>query len=387
LINSVALAVSALMAPLLGTIADRLGATRRLLLAFTGLGVVATALLAFVGPGDATSGATLFMVGVIGFSSATVFYDALLTSAASVGNEDQLSAAGYALGYLGGGVLLAINVLMIARPAWFGLPPGDPSNAMNAPAVRLSFVTVAVWWALFTVPLWRTVRSTSDDAVHASGAPRPPLGRVIRDSWAQLLATLRHVGRFRDLFVFLIAFWLFSDGIGTFQTEAAAYGNALALPPTALISALLMTQFVGVPFSFAFGALAQRIGARRALFGGLVGFMLISAAAFFLTQTWQFFALAFAVAIVQGGTQAMSRSLFASLVPRGMSSEFFAFFSVSSKFAGILGPLSVFLIIQAGYSARVAILPLVVLFALSIAVLLKVDFDRGQAVAVASAEI
>lgn len=385
LINSLALAISAVLAPLLGTIADRLGATRKLLLGFTGLGVVATALLYFVGPGDQLPGAVIFTVGVIGFSSATVFYDALLTSAASAGKADQLSSAGYAMGYLGGGVLLAVNVVMIARPAWFGLAAGDPANSVNSPAARLSFVTVAVWWALFTVPLMRKVRSHTDDAVHAAGATPPPLGRVVRESWGQLRATLAHVGRYRDLFVFLIAFWLFSDGIGTFQTEAAAYGKSLQLPSTALIGALLMTQFVGVPFSFAFGALAVRIGARRALLGGLWAYLFISAAAYFLSQTWHFFALAFAVAIVQGGTQGLSRSLFASLVPRGMSAEFFAFFSVSSKFAGILGPLSIYLITWAGYSSRVAILVLVALFAVSIAVLTKVDFTRGQAVAEAAA--
>ncbi|MBK6768716.1 MAG: MFS transporter [Ardenticatenales bacterium] len=385
LTNGLALAVSALMGPLLGAVADRLGMTRRFLFGFAALGIGTSALLALVGQGEWRLGAFLFSLSLIGFSSANVFYDALLTSVTTPDKSDRLSAAGYAMGYLGGGLLLVLNVLMLRFPQSFGLAAGSAAEALDAPATRWGFVAVAVWWFVFTLPLWRTVRSPEDDAVRAAGVQPGSIGDVVAGGLRQLAATLRTAPRHRDLFLFLVAFWLFSDGIGTFQKQAAAYGSEIGLSAIGIIGALVMTQFAGVPFSFAFGLLARRIGARRSLFIGLWAFTLISFLARFVTLSWHFYALAFGVAMVQGGTQALSRSLFASLVPHGKSAEFFAFFSVSSKFAGVLGPLLIGLISLSGVAARESIVVLVVLFLAGIAVLTRVDFARGRQAALDAA--
>ncbi len=418
-LNGVALAVSAALGPLLGAVADRLGASRRFLLGFAALGIAASASLATVGRGEWRLGAVLFAIGLIGFSSANVFYDSLLSRVSTPEQADRLSAAGYAMGYLGGGLLLVLHVAMIQRPGWFGLAAAAAGEPLDGPATRWAFVTVALWWLVFTVPLWRHVgrgrdgargvgpAAGRDDAGAAAGlvggpnggdegrargvggggdAPaRPRFGAIVRDGTADLVRTLRAAPRHRDLFVFLVAFWLYSDGIGTFQKQAAAYGSEIGLGAGGIIGALVMTQFAGVPFSFGFGLLARRVGARRALFLGLAVFTVVAALARFVALSWHFYALAFGVAMVQGGTQALSRSLFSRLVPAGQEAAFFAFFSVSSKFAGVLGPLLIGLLGLWGVGARDSIFVLVVLFVAGMAVLSRVDFERGRRAAHAAA--
>ena len=365
--NSAALLVVAILSPVLGAIADYAGARKRFLLAFVAIGVVGTLALWFAdGDGSWPIASAAFVLAFIGFAGANVFYDALLPSVAPPGKTDQLSASGYAMGYLGGGTLLLLNLLMIMRPGWLGIE----DSLMGS---RIAMLSVAVWWTVFTIPLIRNVpeparRLASDEA----GARRP-----LRAGLRRLGRTLRVLPRYRDLLLFLLAFWLFSDGIGSIVKMAAIYATGLGIGQGSLIGALVMTQFVGVPFAFAFGALAGRIGAMRALQLGLSVYAGISVAAFFLTSAWQFWALALAIATVQGGTQAVSRSLFARMTPAAQASAFFGFYSVTSKFAGILGPLLFALIVQTTSNTRVAVLALIVFFLGGLAILPFVNVERG----------
>lgn len=376
--NAAALLIVALVSPLLGALADLLGAKKRMLAASMLVGVAGTTALFWVGEGDWRLASTAFVVGFVGFASANVFYDSLLGHVAPKGMVDRLSASGFALGYFGGGVLLVVNLAMILRPAWFGFPASDPTLP-----TRAAFVTVAVWWAAFSVPLFRRVR---EPAV----APRARDGRSpIAVSARRIRRTVAELGtpRYRQLLLFLIAFWLYGDGIGTIIKLATSYGEEIGLGREHLIGALVLTQFVGVPFALLFGPLTARLGQRRAISLGLVVYIGISIAAFFVEAAWHFWALALAVATVQGGTQAVSRSLFSDLVPAARSSEFFGFFSVMNKFAGILGPLLVGVINDATGNSRLSIVSLVIFFAAGLLVLQRVDVEAGRAAALADSDV
>lgn len=364
---ALAMLIIALASPVLGAAADYLGAKKRFLAAFLALGVVATGCLWFVVHGDWLLASGLFILGNIGFTGSIVFADSLLPHIASEDEIDRVSTAGYAIGYVGGGVLLAINLFMYLRPGLFGL-------ADSGVAVRAAFVSVAVWWASFSIPLFRDVaepprRLEAEEAVRRG---------AIRAGFGRLRETLREIRHYRELVKVLVAFWFYTDGIGTIIKMASAYGTEIGIGPSSLILALLLVQFVGIPFTFAFGALADRIGTRRGIYLALSVYALISIFAFFMSEAWHFFALALAVGMVQGGAQALSRSLYATMVPKAQSSEFFSFFSVFQKFAGIIGPLLVGLIGQLTGSGRYGILSLVVFFVGGIWILSRVDVEAGR---------
>ena len=236
-----------------------------------------------------------------------------------------MSAAGYAVGYVGGGILLAINAAWIMFPETFGLVDG-------ADAIRLSFVSVSVWWALFSVPLFRTVREPTRNRGAHEGVGRRPL----MVGFARVRRTFGEIRQYRQVFYFLLAFWLYNDGIGTIIKMATTYGSEVGLGTGDLVGALLVTQVVGIPFTFAYGALAGRIGTKNGIQLALTAFTGIAIGGYFIQEAWHFYALAVAVGMVMGGAQALSRSLYAAMVPASKSSEFFGFFSVSAKFAGIM---------------------------------------------------
>jgi UMF1 family MFS transporter len=361
------LAIIALASPVLGATGDYMGAKKRFLAAFMLLGVIATASLYFVTQGEWLLASTLFIFGNIGFAGSNVFYDSLLPHIASEDEVDRVSTAGYALGYVGGGVLLAINLAMILKPDFFGLPD-------SGVATRLSFVSVAVWWLGFTIPLMRDVREPPRRLEEGETPQVTPL----RAGFQRLFETLRQVRGHRDLLIFLLAFWFYSDGIGTIIKMASVYGTEIGIGQTDLIAAFLVVQFLGIPFTFAFGALAGRIGARNGIYIALMVYAAISVFAFFMTTAWQFWVLAVAVAMVQGGAQALSRSLYSTLVPKGKSSEYFAFLSVFQKFAGIIGPVLVGWIAAATGSGRYGILALVVFFVGGMVLLSRVDLEAGR---------
>lgn len=356
--SAIALLASAFFTPILGAVADMRGSKKQFLFLFTVLGVLSTAAMAAVGPGDWFS-ALLFMVGgTIGFSGAIVFYDALLPSLVPSDKVDTVSSQGFALGYLGGGVLLAINLLMIRSI------PGT----MGA---RLSFLSVALWWCLFSLPILFTV-----DEPITRARPEGHTGPLFIEGLRRLVSTFRDIRSYRDLFVFLLAFWLYNDGIGTIIRMAAIYGSSLGIPMAQLVGALLATQFVAFPFSIAFGAMAGRTGSKRAILIGLYFYIVITFASLFVSRTWHFWVLAIAVGMVQGGVQAISRSFFASMIPRGREAEFFGFYDISSKFSGIVGPLVFGFVTQLFGSSRLAIAILSYTFILGIVILRRVGKEK-----------
>lgn len=364
--TSISLLVAAVLSPILGAIADYRGIKKRFLAIFMLIGVAGTALLFFVRTGDWLQASLYFVIGELGFAGSLVFYDSLLPHIARPEELDQVSSRGYAMGYLGGGLLLAINLAMIM------LAPSELTELMT----RLSFLSVALWWFVFSIPVLRLV----------SEPPRRTLtgesGRsAISVSFTRLAHTFRDIRRYRDLFLFLIAFWLYNDGIGTIIKMATIYGAEIGIGQTTLIGTLLMVQFVGIPFTFLFGWLAKRIGTKPSIYLALLVYTVICIVGYFMSQEWHFWALGVAVATVQGGSQALSRGLFSRLVPKSKSAEFFGFFSVSEKFAGIIGPFIFGLVGQLVGNSRLAIVSLIVFFAVGATILSRVNVEEGTRVA------
>jgi len=373
LITTLALIVIAVLAPVLGAIADHAGVKKRMLGAFMTIGVMAVALMFFVGPGDWRLAAVLFIIANIAVNGSFVFYDAFLPHVAEPDEMDRVSTAGYALGYVGGGLLLAFSLAMIMKPGAFGLPSGpDLSPAEQTLPTRIAFVLVAIWWLVFSIPLFRHVREP-----RATGTGRLSLGGAFR----QLAGTLRELGRFRQALLMLLAFLIYNDGIGTIIRMATIYGEELRLDRTSLIASIMIVQFVGIPFAFLFGWLARKISAKRAIFLGLLVYAGISLLGYHMKTGTHFLILALLVGTVQGGTQALSRSLFASMIPREKSAEFFGFFAVVEKFAGIFGPALFAQVIVLTGSSRAAILSVAAFFVVGGTMLHFVDVAKGQAAA------
>lgn len=373
--TTIGLVLIALVAPLLGAVADFAPVKKRMLGAFLALGATATACMALVQRGDWLLASVLFVLANIGANGSFVFYDSFLPHVAREDEMDRVSTAGYALGYVGGGLLLALNLAWIQKPEWFGLPHGPGLTAAEAslPA-RLAFLSVAVWWVLFSIPLFRRVAEPPvTRALHATAG-----SGAARAAFAQMRVTFRELRGFRNALVMLLAFLIYNDGIGTIIRMATIYGTEIGIGRGALIAAIMIVQFVGIPFAFLFGALAGRIGAKRSIFIGLVAYTAISIIGYFMTTATHFFLLAMLVGVVQGGTQALSRSLFASMIPRQRAGQFFGFFAVVEKFAGIAGPLMFSLIISMGGTSRTAILSVIAFFAVGAMLLARVDVDAGQ---------
>jgi UMF1 family MFS transporter len=367
--TTIAIVIMAVIAPILGAIADAKPIKKIFLAVFVTVGVSATFGMWWIREGDWMLALGLFALGNIAVAGSIVFYESLLPFIARPDELDKVSTAGYAIGYIGGGVLLAINILMIQQPAWFGLADAGVAS-------RLSFVTVGVWWLLFSLPLFRRV---AEPAIVRPGKS-VTVGGTILEAFRKLGETFRELKRYKHALLMLIAFFLYNDGIQTIIRVAVLYGDGIGIDTGSLITALLLVQFIGVPCSFLFGALASRIGAKRGVFIGLSMYLGITIFAYFMTTAAHFYILAVGVGLVQGGTQALSRSLFASMIPKAKSSEFFAFFSVFERYAGILGP-AVFAIVAGDGSSRTAILSLIVFFIAGMLVLAKVDVAEGQRVA------
>jgi UMF1 family MFS transporter len=373
--NTVAAVVLAVLSPILGAMSDVAAAKKRMLGASMSIGVIAVAGMFFVHHGDYMLALTLFVIAMIAATASVVFYEALLPHICSPDEVDRVSSAGYALGYVGGGVLLALNLAWIIKPAWFGLPAGpNLSESQATLPVRLAFLSVAVWWLGFSYPLFRRVREPvrtfeRDERLDES---------VLITPFVRMRETLRALRGFKQAFIALLAFMVYNDGIQTIQKMAAAYGTEIGIGQQALIGALLLVQFVGIPFSFLFGSLASRLGAKQTILLGLCVYTVISILGYFMRTATHFFVLAGLTGMVQGGTQALSRSLFASLIPAYKSGEFFGFYSVFEKFASIFGPLLFAVTIRVSGSSRNAILSVIVFFALGAVLLTRVKVQEGQ---------
>jgi len=356
---SLAALLVALGAPVFGAAADAGGKRKLFLGIMTAVGVLASGLLFFSGPGLVVFTLAAVILGQVGFAGANVFYNSLLISTTPPSRRDLISSRGYAAGYLGGGILLAVNLLMIKKPELFGIPDGDT-------AVRLCFVSVAVWWSVFSIPLFKRV---PQGAASASSGSANSLYTAVKS----IAATFKSIKQHRNAFRFLLSFLVYNDGIQTIIMMATIFGKAeLGIGSGHLIGALLLTQFVGAPGSVMYGKMAQRTGSKNALLIGIAGYIAIILYAWRMTQPWQFWVVAAAVGLLQGGVQAISRSFYSVLIPREKASEYFGFFSISSRFASILGPLVFAVIGDVTGSTRNSIVAIAVFFAVGGILLLTV---------------
>jgi UMF1 family MFS transporter len=368
--GSFSVALVGLLGPLLGAIADFRGNRKGFLAAFVAAAVAATAAMSFITAGNWVFALATFVVGKVAVTSSLAFYNSLLPSIARPDEVDRVSTAGFALGYLGGGFLLAVNLAMIAVPGLFGIP-----DAFTA--VRLTFLTVAVWFVLFSIPIFRQVpepvRRLEEGESSSEG--------ILRVAARRLVTTFRELRAHRDAALLLLAFLVYNDAVNTIIAMGVIFGGEIGLPLSAMMTTLVVVQVVGVPFAFLFGLLADRIGAKRAILLGLAVYAGISVYAFNLHTPTQFLVLGILIGTAQGGVQALARSLFATMIPRHKAGEMFGFFGVFDRFGGMIGSFVFGVMLAATGSSRPAILTLVVFFAVGAFLLSRVDVERGRRLA------
>jgi MFS transporter, UMF1 family len=373
--NSISIAIVALLSPILGAVADYAAAKKRFLLLFQLVGVMACAAMWLIGRGDLLLASVLFILVGVGAAGATVFYESLLPHLAREEETDRASTAAYAIGYLGGGVLLALNFAWILKPGLFGLPSGEGlTPEQRTLPTRVALVSVALWWMGFSLFLFRRVPEPPVRLDPNEAAGRNP----VRMAFVRLVETFHELRQFKQAFLLLIAFLVYNDGVNTIQKMATAYGTELHIDRVALIGAILVVQFVGIPATFAFGALAGWIGAKRSVMLALVVYCIISVLGYFMQTATHFFMLAGLVGLVQGGSQALSRSMFARMIPQHKSGEFFGFYSIFNKFAGIFGPLLFGGTVAATGSSRNAILSVISFFVVGMVILAFVNVEAGE---------
>jgi MFS transporter, UMF1 family len=365
-ITTVSMAIVAIAAPILGAYGDYTARRKRLLVACAGIGIVSTFALTTISEGGWRWAALVFVIGNIGVSGSLVFYDSMLPSVAKPEDTDRVSSAGYALGYLGGGLLLVLNLAWVLQPQVFGL-------SGTVAAIKLSFASVGVWWLLFMIPLLRHV-------------PEPPQGAAatdvtrgaLRGSFARLAHTFAEIRQYPQAFLALLAMLVYQDGIQTIIRFAGIYGAEVGVGQSQQIAAFAMVQLLGVPFAFVFGSLGTRLGTKRAIFLALAIYTVAATLGYFMQNATHFFLLAGLVATVQGGAQALSRSLFSRLIPPAKTSEYFGFYAVVERFATILGPLVFTLSGALTGSSRSAVLGMIVFFVAGGWLLSRVDVEEGE---------
>ena len=361
--NSGASFLILLMAPILGAIADSGGVHKRMLAAFALLGIVCTAGFFLVGQGAWQWAIILYVIAIVGFSGANIFYDAMLPALTEPQDLHRLSALGYALGYLGGGLLFMVNVGMTLKPELFGL-------ADAAQAVRFSFLSVAVWWFVFMLPLLLGIREQA-----ATSDTRFSMNHELK----KLLSTLKDIRVHKNLWLFLIAYWFYIDGVATIIRMAVDYGIAIGLPSNSLIIALLLVQFIGFPATLVFGKIGHKYGAKTGLWIGLWVYVIATVCASFMSSTTEFYALAVVLGLVQGGVQSLSRSLFGQLIPPGKSGEYFGFLNMLGKAAAVLGPVLVGVVAASTGNSRIGLVSIILLFLVGMWFLRQVDDSASAA--------
>ena len=344
LANSASGIIVALMAPVLGAIADKGTARKKFLAFFAYLGVVMTVCLCMISKGNWPLALIVYVFATVGFSGGNIFYDALIMGVASEKKLDFVSSLGFSLGYLGGGVLFAINVWMVLQPATFGF-------ADAAGAIKFSFLTVGIWWAVFSIPLFLFVREPKSKETTTSI-------QMVKAGLAQLRETFRQIRHLKTIYLFLLAYWFYIDGVDTVVRMAVIYGKNIGIENSVLITALLITQFVGFPAAIGFGYLGGRIGTKRAIFIAIAVYLFVSVWGTFMQSKNEFYILAIIIGLVQGGIQALSRSYYARIIPIDKSAEYFGFYNMLGKFAAVMGPIlmaAVILLVRSmGYSGNIA---------------------------------
>ncbi len=365
--------IMAILSPGLGALADRAHYKKRALLIFALLGIIGTTLLAFIPKGYLFSALISYIIAHIGFAGSIVFYNALLPYVSDEDTVDFVSAMGYGLGYLGGGLLFAINVIWVLKPEAWGF-------ADKAQAVQFSFLSVGVWWFIFTLPLLLRVKEP-----HIEG--KISLTQATKEGFQQLITTFKEVKKYRNAFFFLIAYFIYIDRVHTIIVMATKFGKDIGLKTEHLITALLLVQFVGFPFTFLMGWIGQKIGPRPVIFFALIVYSVISIWSYFLKENFisiggmlipEFFGIAFLIAMVQGAIQSLSRSFYARLIPEDKSGEFFGFFSMVGKFSAIIGPFYVGSIAKITENPRMGIIALILFFFLGGIILATVKEEKPR---------
>ncbi len=367
LANSLASIIVAALAPFLGAIADRGSAKKKFLFTFAFFGIIMTSGLWFVAQGYWQMAVIFYVAASVGFSGGNIFYDSLLPSIADESKVNYASSLGYALGYMGGGLLFLLNVLMFKFPETFGLSD-------SAAAIKLSFVSVAIWWALFSIPVMLFVR---EPQIY----DRVPLSKAVTLGWKQLRDTLRDIRHLKVVGLFLLAYWFYIDGVDTIIKMAVDYGMSLNFEESALITALLIVQFVAFPAALIYNWIASRIGTKRAIEIAIMAYCFITLLGYFMQTEQHFYVLAILVGLFQGGIQALSRSLYTRLIPAEKAAEFFGFFNMLGKFAAVLGPMLMGSVTLLTGNARLGILSILILFAIGWYLLRKVDISEGERMA------
>ena len=365
--NSIASMVVAALAPLLGSVADQGSAKKKFLTFFAFLGVIMTGGLWMVAQGNWQMAVLFYVIATIGFASGNVFYDALLPGLASEERVDAVSSLGFGIGYLGGGLLFLVNVFMYLKPELFGIPDGPT-------AIKLSFLSVAVWWAVFTIPLILFVPEPKN-------YENIDFNNAIGMGWVQLVQTFKEIRNMKVVGTFLLAYWFYIDGVDTIIRMAVDYGMSLNFPGESLIIALLIVQFVAFPAALIYGWLASKIGAKTGIMVGIIAYSFITLLGYFMTEAWHFYVLAILIGLFMGGIQALSRSLYTRIIPPDKSAEFFGFYNMLGKFAAIIGPALMGTIALVTGSARLSILSILLLFILGAFFLNKVDVKEGKRLA------
>jgi len=363
--NSIASTIIVILAPVLGAIADAGNLKKRLLLIFASLGILMSAGLYFIAEHQTILALTFFTLSAIGFSGSIIFYDALLMDVTEEKNYDQISSFGYALGYLGGGVLFAFDVYITIHPELFGFHD-------SAEAVKFSFLTVSIWWFIFSIPLFINVPEVSNKNVN------PKNGKPIITGFKQLKRTFHAIKKLRMVLLFLIAYWLYIDGVDTIIRMAVDYGLSLGFNSTDLITALLITQFVGFPAAIFFGYLANYIGTKHGLLLAIFIYFLMTVWASQISAVSEFYMLAIIIGLVQGGVQALSRSFYARIIPQEQSAEFFGFYNMLGKFAAVLGPVMMGGVALLTQNSRLSILAVSILFILGGILLYFVNESKAK---------
>ncbi|BBI35052.1 MFS transporter [Cohnella abietis] len=360
--------VVALLSPLLGAIADHSGKKVLFLRVFTVIGAAASVGLAFVGPGDMWLASIIVVIGMVGFGAGNTFYDALLNDITSPEQREKVSSLGYAMGYLGGGLLLAVNLGMILGWESLGLPD-------KTAASQISFVSVGIWWFVFSLPLFKKIKDPQS-------TNKSRIGEHLKIGVQRLGETFSRLKKYPELLKFMVAYWFFFDGINTIIVMAASYGTTIGIEETDLITALLITQFIGFPATMLFGKLADRLGSKKMLYSSLVTYLIIVLLGYFMTSSLHFYLLACLVGLVQGGSQATSRAIFSKLIPPGKTAEFNGFLSFTSRFFSFGGPLVFGLVKLISDSSRIALLAVAFFFLMGILLLTFVNLAKGEKEAV-----
>ena len=373
--NSVASIIVVLLAPILGAIADRGTYKKRFLVFFAFLGILMTAGLALISQGMWQIALLTYVIATVGFSGANTFYDSLLPAVSNKDNVDYVSGLGYALGYIGGGILIVINFLMITYPSFFGF-------ADSVEGIKWSFISVALWWAIFSIPILLFVKEPKYHKAETSL-------QTIKSGFKQLKNTFNEIRHLKVVFTFLIAYWLYIDGVDTTVRMAADFGITLGFDSTTIMGALVLVQFIAFFATLFYVKFADKIGIKNAIYFAIAAYMVIILSGYFVTEAWHFYVIAGMIGCFQGGIQTLSRSLYARIIPENKSAQFFGFFNMWGKFAAVIGPLlmgSVTLILSniiddQVLSARIGLQSIMILFILGALVLSKVNISEGEKMA------